>query len=68
MNVSGGLSSRGHPVGATGLAQIVELSEQLRGRSGRRQVHGARVAVAENHGGAIGLAPAGVCVTVLTAD
>lgn len=68
VNVSGGLSSRGHPVGATGLAQLVELADQLRGRAGDRQVAGARLALAENHGGSIGPAPAAVCVSVLMAD
>ena len=66
VNTSGGLLSKGHPVGATGCAQVVELTEQLRGRSGRRQVAGARVAVAENNGGYLGPDPAAACVTVLT--
>ena len=43
VNTSGGLLRKGHPVGATGIAQIVELTEQLQGRSGTRQVEGARV-------------------------
>ena len=43
VNTSGGLLRKGHPVGATGIAQIVELTEQLQGRSGDRQVEGARV-------------------------
>jgi acetyl-CoA acetyltransferase len=42
VNTSGGLLRKGHPVGATGLAQIVELTEQLQGRAGPRQVAGAR--------------------------
>ena len=42
VNTSGGLLRKGHPVGATGIAQIVELTEQLQGRSGERQVEGAR--------------------------
>ncbi|MEW6475448.1 MAG: thiolase family protein [Actinomycetota bacterium] len=67
VNVSGGLISRGHPVGATGLAQIVELVLQLRGDAGQRQVPGARVALAENHGGAFGAVPAAVGITVLVA-
>lgn len=54
VNTSGGLLSKGHPVGATGCAQIVELVEQLRGRAGDRQVEGARVALAENGGGFLG--------------
>lgn len=64
-NPSGGLISRGHPLGATGAAQIVELVEQLRGESGTRQVDGARVAVAENAGGYLGPEPAAVTVSVL---
>lgn len=44
VNTSGGLLRKGHPVGATGVAQIVELTEQLQGRAGRRQVQGARLA------------------------
>ena len=51
VNPSGGLTARGHPVGATGLAQIVELVQQLRGRAGERQVEGARVGIAQNSGG-----------------
>jgi acetyl-CoA acetyltransferase len=66
VNTSGGLLSKGHPVGATGCAQVVELAEQLRGRSGSRQVTGARVGVAENNGGYLGPDPAAACVTVLT--
>lgn len=51
VNVSGGLKARGHPVGATGAAQLVELAWQLTGRAGARQVDGARVALAHNIGG-----------------
>ncbi|HEX7375389.1 MAG TPA: thiolase family protein, partial [Steroidobacteraceae bacterium] len=65
VNVSGGLLRKGHPVGATGCAQIVELTEQLRGQSGPRQVAGARVALAHNGGGAIGLDAAATVVTIL---
>ena len=65
VNPSGGLLRKGHPVGATGIAQIVELSEQLQGRSGPRQVAGARVALAQNGGGNIGIDAAAMCVTVL---
>ncbi len=65
MNPSGGLLRKGHPVGATGIAQVVELAEQLQGRSGARQVAGARVALAQNGGGAIGTDAAAMCVTVL---
>ncbi len=51
VNVSGGLLSRGHPVGATGIEQIVELATQLRGRAERRQVAGARTGLAHCMGG-----------------
>ena len=51
MTPSGGLIARGHPVGATGCAQIYELATQLRGRAGARQVATPRVALAENGGG-----------------
>jgi acetyl-CoA acyltransferase len=51
VNTSGGLLARGHPIGATGLAQIVEAVTQLRGGAGPRQVLGARVALTQNAGG-----------------
>jgi acetyl-CoA acetyltransferase len=51
VNPSGGLLNRGHPLGATGLAQIVELTDQLLGRAGSRQVEGAKVALAHISGG-----------------
>jgi acetyl-CoA acetyltransferase len=54
VNTSGGLVARGHPLGATGIAQVIELTEQLRGQAGARQVEGARLAVAANTGGMIG--------------
>ena len=54
VNPSGGLKSKGHPVGATGGAQIVELYEQLCGKSGKRQVAGARLGLAQNMGGSGG--------------
>ena len=53
VNPSGGLVGRGHPLGATGLAQIVELVTQLRGRAGARQVADARIGVAVNTGGVV---------------
>lgn len=65
INPSGGLESRGHPIGATGLAQIFELVTQLRGEAGPRQVIGARLALAENGGGLIGPESAAVCVSIL---
>lgn len=51
VNASGGLLSRGHPVAATGIAQIVEIVAQLRGTAGARQVEGARVGLAQCMGG-----------------
>jgi acetyl-CoA acyltransferase len=53
VNPSGGLVGRGHPLGATGLAQVVELAAQIRGRAGARQVSGARLGLAVNTGGII---------------
>ena len=67
VNTSGGLLRKGHPVGATGIAQIVELTEQLQGRSGERQVEGAKIGLAQNGGGNIGADAAAMCVTVLQA-
>lgn len=67
VNVGGGLLARGHPLGATGCAQIVELADQLRGRGGARQVEGARVGVAQNSGGILDeLDEAVAAVTILT--
>jgi len=51
INVSGGLKAKGHPVGATGIGQIVELVEQLRGEAGKRQMDGAEIGLAHNVGG-----------------
>ncbi|HXZ61935.1 MAG TPA: thiolase family protein [Acidimicrobiales bacterium] len=53
VNPSGGLVGRGHPLGATGMDQVVELATQLRGRAGDRQVEGARTGMAVNTGGII---------------
>lgn len=58
-NPSGGLLSKGHPIGATGLAQCVELTQQLRGTAGERQVEGARVALQHN------LGVGGACVVTM---
>ncbi|MEK6569986.1 MAG: thiolase domain-containing protein [Bacteroidota bacterium] len=51
INTSGGLKSKGHPVGATGIAQIIELYEQLSGKAGARQVLDAHIGMAQNMGG-----------------
>ncbi|MBI5116120.1 thiolase family protein [Candidatus Poribacteria bacterium] len=65
INTSGGLESRGHPIGATGLAQIADLVWQLRGECGKRQAEGARLALAENGGGNIGIEEAAMVITIL---
>jgi acetyl-CoA acetyltransferase len=65
INLSGGLVSKGHPVGATGLSMIHELTTQLRGEAGPRQAEGARVALAENGGGSIGFDEAVCSITIL---
>jgi acetyl-CoA acetyltransferase len=65
INVSGGLESRGHPVGASGLGQIYELVTQLRHEAGPRQVEGCRLALAENGGGNLGFEEAAMAVHIL---
>lgn len=65
VNPSGGLLSRGHPIGATGCAQLVELVDQLKGRAGQRQVEGCRLALAQNAGGFLGEDPAAAVITIL---
>ena len=65
INPSGGLLSRGHPIGASGLAQLYELVVQLRGEAGDRQVKNPRFALAENGGGNIGFGEAALCVHIL---
>jgi acetyl-CoA acetyltransferase len=67
VNPSGGLIARGHPIGATGAAQVVELAWQLEGRCGGRQVPGARLALAETTGGWVGSDVAACCIHVLQA-
>ncbi len=66
VNTSGGLLSKGHPIGATGCAQIVELADQLRGRAKDRQVENAKVALAENGGGFLGTDAAAMAITILS--
>jgi benzoylsuccinyl-CoA thiolase BbsB subunit len=67
VNPSGGLLSRGHPIGATGAAQIVELFNQLTGRAGRRQRDEARVGLAHvTGGGASGFDNGACAITVLS--
>jgi acetyl-CoA acetyltransferase len=65
VNASGGLLRKGHPIGATGAAQIVELTEQLWGRSDARQVQDARIGLAHNGGGMIGTDAAATVVSIL---
>jgi len=65
VNTSGGLECRGHPIGASGLAQIHELVLQLRGEAKGRQVEGARMGLAENGGGNIGVEEAAMCIHIL---
>jgi acetyl-CoA acyltransferase len=65
VNPSGGLESRGHPLAATGVAQIVELTTQLRGEAGQRQVPGAKLALAETAGGFVSGDSAAVALTIL---
>jgi len=65
INTSGGLESRGHPIGASGLAQIHEIVTQLRGEAGKRQVEGARIGLTENGGGNIGVEEASMTVHIL---
>jgi acetyl-CoA acetyltransferase len=67
VNTSGGLLSKGHPIGATGIAQICEASWQLRGLAGERQVEGAQVAMTQNGGGWLEEDSAAMAVHVLTA-
>ncbi len=68
VNPSGGLVSKGHPVGATGIMQLHELATQLRGEAQQRQVDNARIAVAENGGGFYETEEAATVVTVLEAN
>ncbi len=65
VNVSGGLESKGHPVAATGVGQVYELVQHLRGDAGERQVEGAKYGLAACGGGFIGVEEAVSCVTIL---
>ncbi len=66
VNTSGGLLSKGHPIGATGTAQLVEIFCQLRGECGDRQVEGAKVGLTENGGGMVRGEPAALSMHVLS--
>jgi len=65
INTSGGLVSKGHPVGSTGLSMIYEIITQLRGEAGPRQVPNARTGLTENGGGVISTEEFSCCVTIL---
>lgn len=68
VNPSGGLLSRGHPLGATGLAQLAEITWQLRGEAGGRQVPSARVGLVETMGGGVSVLDGNACaIAVLEA-
>lgn len=66
VNPSGGLLAKGHPVGATGTAQIAEIFWQLRGEAGKRQVEGAKVGLTENGGGMVRGEAAALAVHILS--
>lgn len=66
INTSGGLECRGHPIGATGVGQIVELVMQLRGEADKRQAEGVKLALAENGGGFIGTEEAAMSIHILS--
>jgi acetyl-CoA acetyltransferase len=65
INTSGGLVSKGHPVGSTGLSMIYEIVTQMRGEAGPRQVSNAQIGLTENGGGVISTEEFSCCVTVL---
>jgi len=67
VNPCGGLESKGHPIGATGLAMVAECFYQLRGQAGERQVEGARIAMIENGGGFLGQGEAAIVMSILEA-
>lgn len=65
INTSGGLVSKGHPIGATGLSMIYEIVLQLRGEAGPRQVRNASIGLVENGGGVISVEEFAAGVTIL---
>jgi len=65
INVSGGLECQGHPIGATGIRQVVELFWHLSDRAGDRQVAGAKVGLAQNAGGTTSAGEGALSVTIL---
>ncbi|USG63139.1 thiolase family protein [Sneathiella marina] len=68
VNLSGGLVSKGHPIGATGLSMIDELTQQLRGEAGARQADNPKIALAENGGGVMGFDEAACSIIILEAN
>lgn len=68
VNPSGGLISRGHPIGASGLAMAYELVTQLRNEAGKRQVRNPKIALSENGGGAIGHDTAAMAIHIFSKD
>ncbi|MRV71970.1 thiolase family protein [Duganella sp. FT92W] len=66
INPSGGLESKGHPLGATGIGQLYELVTQLRGEAGPRQVENARHAIQENGGGLLGVEEGALAIHILS--
>jgi acetyl-CoA acyltransferase len=66
VNTSGGLIAKGHPIGATGVAQIYEIFSQLRGEAGDRQVANARVGLTENGGGMVRAEAAALSVHIFS--
>ncbi|MFL5657714.1 MAG: thiolase family protein [Ktedonobacteraceae bacterium] len=67
VNTSGGLLARGHPIGATGLGQIVEVVWQLQGKAGKRQLENCKVGLTQNGGGHLGLDLAAMAVHIFSA-
>ncbi|MCC7078454.1 MAG: thiolase family protein [Acidimicrobiia bacterium] len=67
VNTSGGLCAKGHPIGASGIAQVCEVGWQLRGECGARQVEGARIGLTQNGGGFLGNDAAAQAVHILVA-
>jgi len=65
INTSGGLESKGHPIGATGLSQVNEIVVQIRGEAGKRQVKSPQIGLVENGGGFIGFEEACCVITIL---
>ncbi len=63
-NTSGGLASKGHPIGATGMGQIYEITQQLRGDAGKRQVNNPKVGMTHNGGGILGIDAAAMALHI----